>query len=65
MDTFSSDAITNQTGMVNANLGGLPRNIEMPIEFPRNAKFSSKHKKKIKEISKAILKLTKVLQKIS
>ena len=65
MDTFSSDAIVSQTGMDHANLGGLSRNIKLPIEFPKNAKFSSKHKKKIKEISKAILKLTEVLQKVS
>ena len=65
MDTFSSDAITSQTGMTHANLGGLPRNIEMPIEFPPKQKFSPKHKKKIKAISKTIAKLVEVLNKVA
>jgi hypothetical protein len=65
MDTFSSDAITSQTGMTHANLGGLPRNIEMPIEFPPKQKFNSNHKKKIKAISKTIAKLVEVLNKVA
>ncbi len=63
MDTFSSDSITNQTGMTKANLGGLPRRVDFPVELPR--KFNSKHKKKIKEISKVIYKLAEVLNKIA
>jgi hypothetical protein len=63
MDTFSSDAITSQTGMTNANLGGLPRKVTFPIEFSQ--KFNPKHKKKIKEISTVIAKLVEVLNKVA
>jgi len=63
MDTFSSDAITSQTGMTHANLGGLPRKVSFPVEFA--PKYSSKHKKKIKEISTIIAKLVEVLNKVA
>jgi hypothetical protein len=63
MDTFSSDAITSQTGMTHANLGGLPREVSFPVEFA--PKFNPKHKKKIKEISNTIARLVKVLNKVA
>lgn len=63
MDTFSSDAITSQTGMSNPNLKGIPRNVQLPLRFA--PKFTSKHKKQIKDISKIIAKLVEVLNKVA
>lgn len=63
MDTFSSDSITNQTGITNPNVKGIPRNVKLPVKLP--TKFTSEHKKSIKELSKSILKITELLGKLS
>jgi len=65
MDTFSSDSIRNQTGMVASNARTFSRNIEIPIKIVNKKKIGSKQKKQIKEISNLILKLAETLNKVA
>jgi hypothetical protein len=63
MDTFTSDYIGNGPIGITANVvNGLPREVPIPVRIPI---FTSKHKEKIKEISKTIERLAILLSKVS